>query len=304
MNNTFLYIITVLIWGSTWIAINYQLGDISPAVSLSYRFALAAAILFVICKIQKIHLRFPLKLHGQLMLFGLALFGCNYYFLYSAQMHINSALTCIGFSMIMIFNIVNARIWYNTKITKQVYLGGSIGIVGITTLFWPQLSDVSLSQQTFIGLSLCLIGTLFSSSGNMISLKNQKDSIPIHAANAWGMAYGAIGLGVWALINGDSFSLPMNFAYISSLLYLSIFGSVIAFGSYLTLLNRIGAHKASYASIMFPAIAVLISSFVENFQWSAFTVIGLSCIFVGNIIVLSKPRTLAKKEASTRLETT
>ncbi len=290
MNNVVLYIVTVLIWGSTWIAINYQLGDVSPAVSLSYRFSLAAVILFAFCKQQRIQLNFPVKLHIQFLAFGLTLFGCNYYFLYSAQQHINSALVCIGFSMIMIFNILNARIWYKTKITKEFYIGGLLGIMGIITLFWPQINNVSLGEQTLIGLGFCLGGTILASFGNMISIRNQKKQAPLHAANAWGMAYGALSIGLWAFFKGEAFILPMNAAYISSLLYLSVFGSVIAFGCYLTLLNRIGAQKTSYANIMFPAIAVLISSFVEDFQWSIFTVVGLSCIFIGNIIVLSKKK--------------
>ena len=301
MNNIFLYIVTVLIWGSTWIAINYQLGDISPAVSLSYRFALAAAILFVFCWQQKIQLNFPIKLHLQFFAFGLTLFGLNYYFLYNAQQHINSALTCIGFSMIMIFNMLNARLCYNTHITKQFYIGAALGLTGIATLFWPQISDISLGQQTLIGLGFCLMGTILASCGNMISIRNQQKHAPVHAANAWGMAYGALSLGLWAFINGDTFSLPINFAYISSLLYLSVFGSVIAFGCYLTLLNNIGAQKTSYANIMFPAIAVLISSFVEDFQWSLFTVIGLTCIFIGNIIVLSKKT--VQPETKTMIDT-
>lgn len=288
MNNIFLYIVTVLIWGSTWIAINYQLGDVSPAVSLSYRFSLAAGILFLFCKQQKIPLNFPIKLHIQFFAFGLTLFGCNYYLLYSAQQHINSALTCIGFSLIMVFNIINARIWYNTKITQQFYIGGFLGIVGITILFWPQVTNIYLGQQTLIGLGFCLLGTILASIGNMLSIRNQKKQAPLHAANAWGMFYGSMALGLWALFKGDAFILPMNVAYITSLLYLALFGSVIAFGCYLTLLNRIGAQKTSYANVMFPAIAVLISSLVENFQWSIFTAIGLSCIFIGNIIVLSK----------------
>jgi drug/metabolite transporter (DMT)-like permease len=302
MNNTFLYVITVLIWGSTWIAINYQLGDVSPATSLFYRFGIAAVVLFIFCKTLKINLTFPVRYHLQFLAFGLTLFGCNYYFLYNAQTHINSALTCIAFSMIMIFNIINARIWYKTKITQQVYIGGALGLIGITTLFWPQINDVTLGTQTLLGLAFCLFGTLLASFGNMISMKNQKKSIPLHAANAWGMAYGAIGMAALALAQGASFSIPSSFSYLSSLLYLSIFGSVIAFGSYLTLLNRIGAHKASYASIMFPAIAVIISSFVENFQWSLFTVIGLSFIFIGNWVVLAKPK--PKIDDETELQTT
>ncbi len=294
MNTTFLYVITVLIWGSTWIAINYQLGDVSPATSLFYRFGLAAIVLFSFCKFSKVPLIFPIKHHLQFIAFGLTLFGFNYYFLYNAQQHINSALTCIAFSMIMVFNMINARIWYNTKITSQVYVGGALGIAGITTLFWPQINDISLSAQTLTGLGFCLTGTLLASTGNMFSIKNQEKQIPLHAANAWGMAYGAIGMAVWAISQGASFTIPLTTPYITSLLYLSLFGSVIAFGSYLTLLNRIGAHKASYASIMFPAIAVLISSFVEDFQWSTYTVIGLSCIFVGNWVVLAKPKTQKK----------
>ena len=300
MNNTFLYIITVLIWGSTWIAINYQLGDVVSEVSLFYRFGLAALVLFVYCRYKQVPLNFSARYHLQFFLFGMTLFGCNYLFLYSAQQHINSALTCIAFSMIMFFNVFNARIWYGTKITKPVYLGGLLGLVGIITLFWPQINDTQLGPETLLGLGLCITGTLFASTGNMLSMKNQQMQIPLMSANAWGMAYGATFMALMALLQGKEFSFDYSVSYITSLLYLSIFGSVIAFGSYLTLLNRIGAHKASYASIMFPAVAVVISTFVENFSWSLFTVAGLSFILAGNLVVLMKPRksTVAKNDSA------
>ncbi|MFT5003996.1 MAG: drug/metabolite transporter (DMT)-like permease, partial [Flavobacteriales bacterium] len=88
---------------------------------------------------------------------------------------------------------------------------------------------------------------------------------------------------------GQTFNFSFTVQYISSLLYLSIFGSVIAFGCYLTLLARIGAHKASYATIMFPAVAVVISSFVEGFTWDSYTFIGLGLMLAGNLVVLAKP---------------
>ena len=288
MNNTFLYIITVLIWGSTWIAIKYQLGDVAPEASIVYRFGLAAILLFAYCWFKGLTLRFSLRHHLQFFLFGATLFSVNYYLLYSAQQHINSALTCIAFSMIMFFNVFNARIWYDTKITQQVYVGGILGLLGIITLFWPQISDTALGAETLLGLGLCLGGTLIASVGNMLSMKNQKLKLPLMSANAWGMAYGAIFMAVIAVIQGKNFSFDHSFAYISSLLYLAIFGSVIAFGSYLTLLNRIGAHRASYASIMFPAVAVIISTFVEGFAWSIYTVVGLCFILVGNLVVLAR----------------
>ncbi|WP_440876287.1 DMT family transporter [Thalassotalea sp. PLHSN55] len=290
MSNSVLYFLTVVIWGSTWIAINYQLGDVAPEASLVYRFALAALLLFAYCSYKKLTLSFNIKQHASFALFGICLFGLNYYLLYNAQMHINSALTSIAFSTLMLANIINARIWYKTKITAQVYLGGALGLCGIVALFWPQISDVELGQKALIGLSLSLIGTLCASFGNMISMKNQQLKLPLLPTTAWGMAYGALFMTILLLMQGKSFSFSFNFAYISSLLYLSVFGSVIAFACYLTLLTRLGAHKTSYASIMFPAVAVVISTFVENFHWSSSTVIGFSTILIGNLVLIAQPK--------------
>lgn len=292
MNNSFLYILTVVIWGSTWIAINYQLGDVAPEASVSYRFALAAFMLFLFAKVKQLPLSFSITQHGLFAAFGICLFGMNYLLLYTAQQHINSALSCIAFSTLMLMNIVNAKIFYKTQITKQVYLGGAFGLLGIVTIFWPQLTDMELGAATFLGLGLCLLGTLSASIGNMLSIKNQRNNVPIVQANAWGMLYGAIFTGLAVVMQGKQFSFSFEPAYLGSLLYLSLFGSVIAFGCYLTLMTRIGAHKTSYANIIFPAIAVLISTVVEGFVWSEFTVIGLSLVLLGNLVVLTKPKKL------------
>ncbi len=294
MNNSILYLITVLIWGSTWIAINYQLGDVAPEASVSYRFAIAALTLFIFAKMKRLPMLFSAKQHGLFAAFGICLFGLNYLLLYNAQQHINSALACIAFSTLMLMNIANAKIFFNTHITKQVYVGGLLGLFGIVTLFWPQLTDIELGAATLLGLGLCLVGTFSASIGNMLSIKNQKNNIPIVQANAWGMFYGAIFTAIAVIVQGKQFSFSFEIGYLSSLLYLSLFGSVIAFGCYLSLMTRIGAHKTSYANIIFPAIAVLISTVVEGFAWSEYTVIGLSFVLLGNLVVLTKTTTLRR----------
>ncbi|MCJ8297131.1 MAG: DMT family transporter, partial [Colwellia sp.] len=253
------------------------------------------------CRFKKLPLAFSPKQHMQLFAFGLTLFGCNYYLLYNAQAHINSALTSIAFSSLMMVNIINARLWFKTRISSQVYFGGAFGLIGIVTLFWPQISNINFGGDTLIGIGLCAVGVLFASTGNMISIKNQHDNMPVLPTTAWGMLYGTLSMLVFALVQGQEFNFSYTLPYISSLLYLSIFGSVIAFGCYLTLLARIGAHKASYATIMFPAVAVVISSFVEGFVWDSYTFIGLSLMLAGNLAVLAKPGIL-KRFSFTRLK--
>ncbi len=302
MSNSFLYLVTVIIWGSTWIAINYQLGEVASEVSIVYRFALAALCLFVFCYFKKLSLQFSARQHIQLFAFGLTLFGCNYYLLYNAQAHINSALTSIAFSTLMMVNILNARIWFKTHISSQVYFGGALGLIGITTLFWPQISNVNIANNTLLGLVLCMVGVLFASVGNMLSIKNQHNNMAVLPATAWGMFYGALFMFLITLSQGQEFNFSFTWSYIGSLLYLSIFGSVIAFACYLTLLARIGAHKASYATIMFPAVAVVISTFFEGFTWDIFTFSGLAMMFVGNLVVLAKPG-IVKDFRLTRINT-
>ena len=93
-----LYVICVVIWGSSWYGIRQQLGVVSPQVSLSYRFLLAAVILLAFCAVTRRSLRFPLRAHIFMALQGLFLFCGNYILFYYAGMHVVSGLLAVCFS--------------------------------------------------------------------------------------------------------------------------------------------------------------------------------------------------------------
>lgn len=298
MYNVMLYLVTVLIWGSTWIAINYQYGSVSESVSLVYRFGLASLVLFAYCLIRGLPLRFSLAEHFRFALLALCLFAFNYYFLYLGQKHINSALAAIAFSTVLILNIINSAWLFKSEITAKIVMGAVLGLTGIVTLFWPEIERSDFAAATLIGIGLCLTGTVFASFGNMVSISNQQKKLPIVQSNAWGMGYGALFMTIVALIQGDSFTIEWRADYLISLLYLSLFGSVIAFGCYLSLLTRIGPQKASYATILFPAVAMVISTFVEGFEWNGYVYLGMMLIVVGNVIILYPSTKKAALESS------
>ncbi|XOV79978.1 MAG: DMT family transporter [Aestuariibacter sp.] len=286
MYNASLYIVTVLIWGSTWIAINYQYGVVSESVSLVYRFGLASGVLFIYCLIRGLPLGFSLRAHARFALLALCLFAFNYYFLYLGQKHINSALAAIAFSTILILNIFNGAWIFKNAITGKIIAGAALGLTGIVTLFWPELQKTAFADVTMVGIGLCLLGTVFASFGNMTSIANQQEKLPIVQSNAWAMGYGALIMAIVTLLRGEPFVMDWRPQYLISLLYLAVFGSVIAFGCYLSLLTRIGAQKTSYATILFPAVAVVISTFVEGFEWNGYVYTGMLLIVLGNITIL------------------
>jgi len=281
-----LYIASVLIWGSTWIAIEFQLGSVPVEVSLVYRYLLAAALLFGWCLVVRRRLWFGLRAHGYFMALGLLLFGLNYVAAYSAQIYITSALNAIVFSAMVWMNIINARLFLGTRIDRATWVGAALGITGIVILFWPQVKDLGFSDTTVIGVSFSVCGALLASFGNIVAQSAQKLHLPVVQTNAWGMLYGGLLNALFAVVQGKAFVFDPSPVYVASLLYLSVFGSVIAFGCYLTLLGRIGAHRAGYVVIMFPIVAVIFSTLFEGMELHPHIFVGTTVALLGNLFVL------------------
>lgn len=288
MSNRLLYLISVLIWGSTWFAIEFQLGSVAPEVSIVYRYVIAAALLFAWCLARGMNMRYGVQDHLRFAAMGILMFGLNYVFAYRAQVHITSALSAITFSTMLWMNIINTRIFFGTRAGWQVLLGAALGIVGIVVLFGPQVGELSLDDTILLGCVLAAAGALSASFGNMVSQSAQKKGLPVVQSNAWGMLYGALLTAGLAYLGGHPFVFEWSPAYVVSLIYLAVFGSVIAFWAYLTLLGRIGAHKAGYVTVMFPVVALLLSALFEGLIMDAGIVAGAALVIVGNLFVLAK----------------
>lgn len=288
MNVFLLYVTAVIIWATTWIAINFQLGDVAAEVSLAYRFGLASVMLFAYCKLANISLKFSINQHVRLFGLAISMFGFNYYLLYLGQTDLNSALAAISFATLVVMNLINAKLFFGTEITNKDWLGAALGLVGVCSLFWPEVVGTEIDLQSLYAFGLCILGTLVASFGNMFSMANQKQNIAVLPGNAWAMGYGALSMALLALLQGNEFKFDLSLNYWLATGYLALFGSVIVFACYLSLLNKIGAGKTSYIAVITPAIAVTISSVFEGFVWSDYTVYGLLLIILGNVIVLTK----------------
>ncbi|KAA3629993.1 MAG: EamA family transporter [Proteobacteria bacterium] len=290
MGNVLFYLATVFIWGSTWLGITFQLGVVDPQVSVAYRFILAAVLLLAYCALRGLHLRFGARAHRFILLQGLLLFGFNYWLIYLSTQYLTSGLIAVLFSSVIVMNIVNGRLWLGTPVQMHVVIGAGIGLVGIALVFWPELTGVALDDNTLIAIGLALLGTYSASLGNIVSVRNQRERLPVVQTNALGMAYGGFTMLVIAGLFGKEYLVDLSLPYMGSLLYLSVFGSIIAFGCYLTLVGRIGANKAAYAMLLFPVVALQLSVWFEGYQWSTQSLAGVALVLAGNGIILVTPK--------------
>ena len=298
MKNTLFYIFTVLIWGSTWLGIKLQLGVVDPMASVTYRFALATLILMLWCRFKHLNLRFTLRQHSFMLLQGALLFGFNYLCFYLAEQYLASGLAAVIFSTILWMNVINGAIFLRTPISGAVLFGGAIGLAGILLVFEPELSGVSATSETLRGILLSCIATLLASLGNIVSARNQKAGLPIVQTNAWGMFYGAVIMLLVTTVMGRPFSFDWSPVYIGSLVYLALFGSVIAFGCYLSLVGNIGADRAAYATLLFPIVALIISTIAEDYHWTPASLTGVGLILLGNFWMIGGKRAIGGAGAS------
>ena len=272
MSSPILFTIASLIWGSTFWAITLQLGEAPPAVSVAYRFGLASVILFGYCLARTGTLRLPWAAQRWTMLQGFFTFGLSYVCTYMSEQYVVSALVAVLFALMVFWNPIFNRIAFGTQITWRTWAAGGVAIAGVTMLFFHSIaaswsSIMSGGSGTFLGgLALALTATLASSAGNVVVIKVREQSKDLILTMAWSMFWGTTFVTIWALLSGQQFMLPEAPRYWAGLLYLSVFGSVIAFFAYFTLIARIGSQKAVYIGVITPVISVLLSIQLEGFQ--------------------------------------
>ena len=286
--NILKYISVAFLWGSSWFAIKLQLGIIPETVSLAWRFFLASFLFLLFCLIFKKKIKLSLEELKHIFFQGILLFCLNYFFIYLGTNYVTSGLVAILFSNVTIFVIFNGYFFFGKPIRPQVLFGSIIGIIGLILIFQFEFTKEIDPSNLIKGIIFVLIGTYFASLGMLYSGLNQERNIPLIQSNTYGMFFGASIMILIALCFNQTISIDLSFSYISSLLFLAFFGSVLGFSFYLSLLGKIGADKASYVNILTPVVALSLSTLFENYLWNVQNFLGLLLIIIGNIIILSK----------------
>ncbi len=290
--NVFLYSVVLIAWGSSWLAISFQLGDVAPQVSIVWRFLMASFLLFLWCYFRGLRLSFPWRDHASWLLLGFFLFCINYICAYFGTFHLATGLICLIFSTLTLFTVFNGFIFFKKPIRLPILIGAVVGIAGLSIIFSNEISNTqwSLSSGVVKGFLWMLLATFFASIGMLLSGQFQARKMPLVQSNAFSMLYGSSILILYISLSDVNFSFDTSYSYVLSLIYLAVVASAIGFGVYLKLVGNIGADKASYVNVFTPIIALLLSTLFENYQWSWIGVIGVLLIIVGNVIVLyAKP---------------
>lgn len=281
-----LYAVLILVWGTSWYAIHHQLGVVAPVVSLLWRFMLACAIAAGLALWRGERMAWPLRLHARFALAGVLMYSTNFLLFYLAGRHVPTGLLAVVFALASPINLALAALFFRRPMEARTLLGAGVGVAGVACLYAPEIIGTGLDLAALGGLGLAACGAFSFCLGNMASSSIQSEGVSDYAATAWGMAYGAAWLFVLCLGSGAEFAIDLRAPYLISLVWLAAGSSVAAFIAYLALIKRIGPAKAGFATVLFPVVALVISSLFEGYHWGPLAMLGVALVAAGNVIVL------------------
>jgi drug/metabolite transporter (DMT)-like permease len=284
--NWLLFLVPSLIWGTTWLVIKLQLGVVAPEVSVAWRFGLAGALLLGWCALRGVDLRARARDHASFVVLGVLQFGANYVLVYLAEEHLTSGLVSVLFATLVFWNLLGARLLFGVPAPGAVVLGAVLGFAGVALVFLPEVRGLRGEPHVVSGIALAVVSTLLASAGNLWSQHLYARGVPIVPSTAWSMLYAALSVAAYCAVRGIPFTFDASARYVSSLLYLAVFGSVVAFVTYLTLLHRIGAGRSGYTAAAIPVLAMLSSTAFEGYRWTPAALLGMALVLAGTVLVL------------------
>lgn len=285
------FAIATIIWGTTWIVIRDQLGTVPPTWSVAYRFAAGAVAMFIYAALTKSPFRIGRE--GQIfaIIFGFAQFVLNFNFVYRAEGFITSGLVAVIFALLIVPNAVLGRVFLKQPLSGRFLIGSLVAVVGVGMLITQEVrADAAGTEATILGTIFTLLGVLSASTANIMQGTARGRALPMASTLAWGMLWGTAMNAVFGLTTVGPPVMVWTPGYIGGVIYLGVFASAIAFTCYFSVIRAVGPARAAYSGVLTPIIAMVISTFVEDYRWSSLALAGGVVALAGLLIALSARR--------------
>ncbi len=284
------YLLVVLIWGTTWYGIHTQVNGTSPHLGVAFRMGVASIIFFAIAGALRVPLRLTPYQARQVVIQGICFFGLNYLAVYAGAQYLTSGIVAVLFSVFVPLNILVEWLLYGERPRLIVVAAAVIGVTGIAMVFSTELARASLSATALWGAALILFSAILVALGNVLATRLVSSELSPLVLNAYGTAVGTAAILLWALISGAPWSLTITPTWLMGLSYLSLVGTVLAFGIYMKILPIVGSVAGAYTAVLSPIVAIGISSVLEGLPLTVVTFAGVALLLIGHSLLAAQRR--------------
>lgn len=280
------FLLTGLIWGSTWWVITDQIDGMPPSWSVAIRFAVATPAMFLLALAMRRSLRIGRGGHTLALVIGIAQFCGNFNFVYRAEQHLTSGIVAVMFTMLIVSNAAFGWFLLGQRITRNFVVGTLVALGGIALLLVHEAGLNPLGGSIPLGIAFAALGILSASIANVLQANPTGRSVPMVSLLAWSMLYGTIADFALAWLTAGPPQFPDRASFWLGIGWLALAGSVVTFPLHYTLVRTIGAGRAAYNGIVTVIVAMLLSTMFENYRWTPTTILGAVLALIGLVIAL------------------
>lgn len=280
-----LFLVLVLIWGSTWYGIHLQDNGTPATAAVAVRFAIAAALLWAYAFATRRKIAVPAGSWPIALVHGLTFFCFNYLLIYLGTQTVPSGLVSVLFSIVIIYSLGWEVLLLRRFPGWSAVAAALLGLTGLALLFEREILAGDLDP---VGGLIILAAALVASTGNTISQVLMTRGMAILPMSTVGMTIGAVAMLSIAFVRGDLARIEWDRTFIFSLLYLAVVGSIAAFGLYFQLVRRLGPTRAAYSSVFFPLVALAISALFESYVMTLAGWVGVALLLIGAALAIGR----------------
>ena len=268
-----------LIWGTTYLAIRIGVHDFPPVLFAGLRWLIAGPILILVLKLRGYKLP-EIKDLKHLAVVGILLLGFGNGLVVYAEQWLPSGLTALLITTVPLWVVgIESTLPSGPKINFKIILGLVFGLFGVFLIFGLDLKSL-FNSASFIGVIALLFGDLCWSSGTLYSKYKKVSTHPLMGA-AVQMLVAGIALTLLGLIKGEASALHLTQNGVLAFLYLLVFGSFIAYGSYIYAIAHLPVSFVSTYAYINPVIALFLGWLILDEKLDFTTIIAAVIILIG-----------------------
>lgn len=272
------YLILVLLWSTTPLAIKWSAEGLPFSVALAGRFVLAAALALAILLVWRRSI--PRRAWPACACAG-GSSAVSMLCVYWASQTVSSGLIAVLFGLIPLATAGFSWLWLRLKLSRLELLAMGIGIAGLLIIFADQLSSAGMA-----GIAVVLLAVLIQ-SGAAVQLKTLAAGLPPFAVNAGALTIAAVVLSLLCLWQTDLTTVVLPYKNLAAIGYLAVLGSVLGFSLYYWLIRECKPVTVSLISLITPASALWMGHSLNGEAVSASLIQGTACIMLGLAVHLA-----------------
>jgi drug/metabolite transporter (DMT)-like permease len=281
-----LFALICLIWGSTWLAIKVGLVGVPPFLGAGLRFLIATMLVGLVLAARRKRFRLTHDDQVCVLSIGLLVFWLDYAAVYWAELRISSGLTAILFSTMPLFTSLMSAYWTRSEtLNGRKVTGIVVGVIGTALLFWPH---ERLGVQQVLGM-LAALGGCLCAAINLVTMKKHGSGSDPFVLNFLGMGIGTACLLAMSAALEDWREAVWTSSNILALIYLAVFGSVIAFSAYYYLIKKLDATVVSLSTLIIPIVALVLGRVFLDESVTPVAIAGIVTILAGVAVAITTP---------------